>query len=396
MNKPLSPELFDDTETAYRYMSDEDLKRAHFVFRVVNHPWVSALATGGLKLAMKLRLPVMWIVRRTIFRQFCGGETIEQSETTIDKLGNYQVGTILDYSVEGENSETDFDATCAAVLGTVDEAVKSPHVPFCVFKVTGLGDAGLLARVQAGHDLSANDEAALERIRQRVDKICSRAHEKGIPVLIDAEETWIQNPIDDLALNMMARYNISRALVFTTIQMYRTAGPGLLDRLMAEAESRGFYLGVKLVRGAYMEKERARAVKEGYPDPIQKDKQATDNAYNAGIRKCLAHIARTSLVCGSHNEESTLLLAGLMADAGLDRGDQRIWFSQLLGMSDNISFNLAHAGYNVAKYVPYGPVRSVIPYLIRRAEENTSVAGQSSRELTNIRTERQRRRSASR
>lgn len=396
MNKPVSPELFDDTETAYRYMSDADLDRAHFVFRVVNHPWVSALATGALKIAMNLRLPVLWIVRRTIFRHFCGGETIVQSEATIEKLGKYRVGTILDYSVEGENSEHDFDATCAAVLETVDEADQSQHVPFCVFKLTGLGDADLLARVQAGEDLSVAEEEAIARIRTRVDRICSRAHEKDIPVLIDAEETWIQKPIDDLALDMMRRYNTRKALVFTTIQMYRTAGPALVDRLMKASEQEGFQLGIKLVRGAYMEKERGRAAEMNYPDPIQPDKESTDRAYNDGIRKCFAGIERTSLVCGSHNEDSNLLLAGLMADADIPPGDRRIWFSQLLGMSDNISFNLAKAGYNVAKYVPYGPVRSVIPYLIRRAQENTSVAGQSSRELTNIRTERRRRMALSR
>jgi len=387
---------FSNTEIAFRYKSDRELARAHFVFRVVNNPLISSMATGMVRLALMLRLPVEWLLRETVFRHFVGGETIESSEVTIDKLGKHGVRTILDYAVEGEKSEAGFDATCAEVLNTFSEAVASPHVPFCVFKVTGMADAALLEKIQSGATLSESEQAAFNQVRSRIDRICSKAGETGIPVLIDAEETWIQNPIDALAEEMMARYNRERALVYTTIQLYRTDGNSRLEQTFHRAGAGGYFIGVKLVRGAYMEKERDRAASNNYPDPIQPDKAATDRAFNEAVRFCIRNRSRISMVCGSHNEESNRMLQELMVQEGLSADDVHVWFSQLLGMSDNISFNLAAAGYNVTKYVPFGPVKAVIPYLLRRAEENTSVAGQSSRELLMVRREVTRRRSSRR
>ncbi len=387
---------FSNTEVAFRYKSDRELSRAHFVFRVVNNPMVSAIATGLVKFSLALRLPVDWLIRETVFRHFCGGEDIEKSESTINKLGSFGVKTILDYAVEGEKSEAGFEATCTEVLNTFDEAIASPHVPFCVFKVTGIADSVLLEKVQSGETLTAAETAAFEQVRKRVDRICERASKTGIPVLIDAEETWIQDPIDAIAEEMMARYNRERALVFTTFQLYRTDGNARLEATFRRALEGNYFLGVKLVRGAYMEKERARAAEKGYPDPIQPDKAATDRAFDAAVRFSMDHADRISMVCGSHNEQSNRLLQELVSQGGLEPHDRRIWFSQLLGMSDNISFNLASAGFNVVKYVPFGPVKAVMPYLLRRAEENTSVAGQSSRELLMVRSEVARRRAARR
>lgn len=394
MKNQNGPEIFDDTRKAFLHLSDADISRANFVFSVVNHPWVSAIATSLLKFAFVLRLPVGWIVKPTIFSQFCGGETMQESEKTINKIGRFGVKTILDYSVEGEQSEAGFDLTCREVMKTFEVAASNPQVPFCVFKVTGLADAGLLERVSANALLTPDESVAFAKVKERVEKICRKAFETNVPVLMDAEETWIQDAIDALALEMMKKYNGKQAIVFNTFQMYRTVGLDRLKYFHQEATSGQFYLGVKLVRGAYMEKERKRAVENGYQSPIQPDKQSTDQSFNQSVSFCLSNIQRMAVVCGSHNEDSTLLLMRLMAEGGLSNNDNRIWFSQLLGMSDNISFNLADLGYNVVKYVPFGPVRSVIPYLIRRAEENTSVAGQSSRELRLIRQERSRRRSA--
>lgn len=388
----IEPEAqFDDTQIAFSYKSDRELKKANFVFTIVNHPTISSVATGLVKVGLALRLPISGIIRNTVFDHFCGGETIEESERTIDVLGKYNVGTILDYSVEGEKSEAGFDATCEELLRTFDEAKKSPHVPFCVFKVTGLADSDLLTKIQAKEILMEAEKQAFEKVKDRVNRICQKAFEFQIPVLIDAEETWLQDPIDDLARAMMYRYNQKSAIVYNTYQMYRTSSLTNLKAIHADALANNYYLGVKIVRGAYMEKERERAEKMGYPDPIQPDKEATDRDFNKALEFCLENVSRISLVCGSHNEYSNLYLTQLLKRHGLPHNDKHVWFSQLLGMSDNISFNLANAGYNVVKYVPFGPVRSVMPYLFRRASENTSVAGQSSRELLMIRKEMKRR-----
>jgi proline dehydrogenase len=278
------------------------------------------------------------------------------------------------------------------ILRTIEQAHKSRNIPFCVFKVTALGSAELLEKMGSAETLSRDEMSAIERARARVDKICAKAHEYGIPVLIDAEESWIQDAIDSMADEMMARYNTEKAIVYNTYQMYLTRSMDNLIHDYQDAVSRPYFLGAKLVRGAYMEKERTRAEKNNYPSPIHPDKSATDNAFNEALKFCVDHIDRISVMCGSHNEMSNALLTKWMDEEGLSPADSRIWFAQLYGMSDNISFNLAKLGYNVAKYVPYGPVRAVMPYLLRRAQENTSVAGQSSRELTLIRKELKRRR----
>jgi proline dehydrogenase len=386
---PLSS--FDDTSVAFSYKSDRELKKANFIFTVVNNPAVSKIATGLVKLGFFLHLPIKGMIRATVFEHFCGGETIEESEKTIEKLGRFGVGTILDYSVEGEEDEAGFDKTTEELLSTFDEAKKSATVPFCVFKVTGLGAMALLEKVQAKEVLTDQQKFAYEKVCERVDKICKKAYDTQIPVLIDAEDSWIQNPIDDLAYQMMQKYNQQKTIVYNTFQMYRADMLGNLRNAFHNAAMHNYFLGVKLVRGAYMEKEAARATERGYTNPIHPSKEATDDAFNKALAFCVDNKQRISLVCGSHNEYSNQYLSLLMHKHSMQNNDQRVWFAQLLGMSDNISFNLAKSGYNVAKYVPYGPVVSVMPYLLRRASENTSVAGQSSRELTLIRKELQRR-----
>jgi proline dehydrogenase len=382
---------FDDTAIAFSYKSDKELRKANFVFSVVNHPWVSAISTGAVKFAFKIGLPIEGIVKATAFEHFCGGESIETASAAIEKLGKFNVGTILDYSVEGEKSEKGFDATAEETIRTIEKAGKTKHIPFTVFKTTGLGSMELLEKIQNKTALSADEQSAFERVRQRVDKICAKAHQLKIPVLVDAEETWIQEPIDDLAYAMMAKYNKERAIVYNTYQLYRTASLKNLEEAHTIAVNNKYYLGAKLVRGAYMEKERKRAAEKNYPDPIQPSKEASDEAFNQALEFSIDHKEHISIMCGSHNDYSNLYLTQLMDKHGMQPNDARVYFAQLYGMSDTISFNLAKAGYNVAKYVPYGPVKSVMPYLLRRAQENTSVAGQSSRELTLIRKELKRR-----
>lgn len=383
---------FDDTLTAFSYKSNRQLRKANFIFTLVNNPVISAVATRLARLALRLRLPgVKAIIRTTIFEHFCGGENIGESTRTIGALARFNVGTILDYSVEGEKTEAGFDHTCKEILRTFEEAKNNTAVPFCVFKVTGLGDTAILEKKHAGHMLSAGEEAAYQRVVMRVEQICSKAHEYNVPVLVDAEESWIQNPIDEMAHEMMKRYNRQRAIVFNTFQMYRRDMGAKLREAHQEMVKNNCYLGVKLVRGAYMEKEAAHALEMGYENPIHGSKEDTDRAFNKGLTFCLDNKQRIMLMCGSHNEYSNKFLTVLMEKHGLKPNDPRIWFGQLLGMGDHISFNLSKAGYNVAKYVPYGPVSAVMPYLIRRAQENTSVAGQSSRELQLIRKELRRR-----
>ncbi len=382
---------FDDTSIAFEAKSNSALRKANFLFSVVNIPLLSQLSTGAVKLGMTLRLPIRGIIKYTIFEHFCGGETINESEHTIKELGEYAIGTILDYSVEGEEDESSFDRTRDEIIKTIEIAHMSENIPFSVFKVTGVAPTALLEKIQKKDTLTKEEEKSFERVKARVKSICSKAYEYSVPILIDAEETWIQNPIDELAYNMMKLFNQEKAVIFNTIQMYRTKTLEALKTAFHYAAMGNYYLGVKLVRGAYMEKERERAQELGYESPIQPTKEATDNNFDKGLAFCIDNKQRVSLVCGSHNEYSNYYLALLMEKHSLKNDDPRVWFAQLYGMSDNISFNLAKAGYNVAKYVPYGPVKSVIPYLLRRASENTSVAGQSSRELTLIRRELKRR-----
>jgi len=382
---------FENTEVAFQYKSDAAMRKANFIFSLVNHPWISAFATGCVKLALKVKLPVEGLIKTTVFDHFCGGESIEKTEDVAKLLGRFGVKSILDYSVEGEKNEEGFDDAMDEIIRTIEKARTSVNIPFSVFKTTGLASTDLLEKVQAKLHLDSNEAHAFERVRQRVDQICRKAHECKIPVLIDAEESWIQDTIDGLAYEMMGKYNKERAIVFNTYQLYRTESLKNLRNAFHTATMHNYFLGAKIVRGAYMEKERDRAEELRYESPIYPDKESTDSAFNQALAFCIDNKQRISVMCGSHNEYSNYFLTVLMEKHSMKSEDARVWFAQLYGMSDNISFSLAKAGYNVAKYLPYGPVRSVMPYLLRRAEENTSVAGQSSRELTLIQREIQRR-----
>lgn len=378
---------FEDTKIAFSYKSDRELRKAHFIFSVVNHPWISFISTRLVKAALQLGLPVERIIRKTVFEHFCGGDGIDTAESTILQLNQYKVKAILDFSVEGEDTEEDFEETTKEILRTLEKARSRKEIPFCVFKVTGIAPGELLAKVQNKSPLTSAEEIAFENSKVRLNRICSKAYEYDVPVLIDAEESWIQGAIDELARVMMERYNKEEAIVFTTYQLYRIDGFQNLKAAHHHAVMQQYFLGVKLVRGAYMEKERKRAEEYEYPSSIHPTKEATDDAFNKALTFCIDNKQRVSMMCGSHNEYSNYYLTILMEKHSMALNDKRVWFSQLYGMSDNISFNLANAGYNVVKYVPYGPVKAVMPYLLRRAKENTSVAGQSSRELTLIRKE---------
>lgn len=385
---------FDDTSIAFSSKSDGELRRTAWMFKSMNNPLLVKVGTNLINTAFKLHLPIKGIVRKTLYKQFCGGISIRDCERTINTLHEYGIGTILDYSVEGEKTEKGFKATFEELLRTVDFAKGNPAIPFCVFKVTGVGKFRILQKVQEGAKLSKEEQAAYERIEERVDAICKRAFENDVRIFIDAEETWIQDTIDTLAYAMMRKYNQEKPIVYNTFQMYRHDMYDNLKRAFHYAATHNHWLGVKLVRGAYIEKERDRAEEMGYTDPMQPNKQATDEDFNKALKFCVDNKQRVALCCGSHNEHSNHLLAELMDKYNVRPGDPNFYFAQLYGMSDNISFNLSAAGYNVAKYVPYGPVAAVLPYLFRRAEENTSIAGQTSRELTLIQKEIKRRSAA--
>src|SRR5690554_376732 len=384
---------FNNTEIAFRSKSDADLNRAYWLFKIIANNFLVRIGPPITNSALKMGLPIKGIIRKTIFKHFCGGENIEDCKKAIYSLSSQKVGTILDYSIEGEDSEEGFDSTYKEILRTVDYAAQHRNeIPFAVFKPTGLGRFELFAKIDAGEKLTEAETKEFEHVRARFDGICRLSHEKKVKVLIDAEHSWIQNILDDLVRGMMQKYNKEQAIVFHTYQLYRHDKLASLKADYYLAETEGFYLGVKLVRGAYMEIERERAAEMGYPSPIQPDKAATDRDYNESIKFCLEHLDRVSFMAGTHNEESSHILAEAMAKEGIAANHDHICFAQLLGMSDHISFNLAAHGYNAAKYMPYGPVKSVMPYLFRRAQENTSVAGQTGRELSLIKQEKARRR----
>ncbi|WP_139924089.1 proline dehydrogenase family protein [Hymenobacter sp. DG01] len=386
------PVSFDDTAVAFASKSDGELRKMYALFAAMNNN--SLVKTGGglMKAALKWQLPgTKFLIKNSIFEQFCGGESIQECLPVIQELGRYHIGTILDYSVEGEGNDKSFDATTTELLATIDLAHRSQNIPFSVFKVTGVGDAAILEKVQQGTPLSPAEQASFERTKKRINAICARAHQYGVRVFVDAEESWFQETIDQLTYEMMQRYNRESAIVWNTYQLYRHDRLDALAKAHLDAERGGYFLGGKLVRGAYMEKEGRVAQQQGRPNPINPSKQATDDLYNEALRYCIEHADRISICAGTHNEASSLLLTELMQEHGLRPNDSRVWFAQLYGMSDNLSYNLAHAGYNTAKYVPYGPVEAVMPYLLRRADENTAIAGQSSREFLLIQKEMNRR-----
>jgi proline dehydrogenase len=382
---------FDNTEIAFRGKSNSDLRRAYWLFKAISVRLLSQVGPPLTRFALLIGLPIKALIKATIFRHFCGGETIEECEHTIQQLDQGRVGSILDYSVEGEDEEEVFDQTCEEIMRTISRADGDPRIPLTVFKVTGLGRFELLAKQNAGEALSEAETLEYRAMTNRINRICSAAHEKGVRVMIDAEESWIQDSIDELALEMMRRYNQNQAIVYNTYQLYRNTVLECLKQDNKLAYTEGFLLGAKLVRGAYMEKERKRAEEMGYPSPINESKEETDRHYNEALRYCVSHLDTLAFVAGTHNEESCRLLADLLDSKKISHHHEHVYFSQLLGMSDNLSFNLAAAGYNVAKYVPYGPVKAVMPYLFRRAEENTAVAGQMGRELKLIVAEQKRR-----
>lgn len=387
------PEKIDlgNTKTAFAHRSNTELLKMELLFSLMNHPGINQLAIKSLLWAIRWHLPVKFLVKPTIFSQFCGGETIDECMQTSANLARFHVGTILDFSVEGEKNEAGFENVKEETLRTIAVAAGKKEIPFAVFKTSGIASVDLMEKVQRGEEISEMESQELDRARQRFAQICRAAAAGNVRIFVDAEESWIQDLIDQWTYEEMALHNRKTALIFNTYQLYRS---DVLDRLKSAARlagEEGYFIGAKLVRGAYMEKESARAEREGRLNPIQPDKASSDRDYNAALEFCLDNISRIHFCAGSHNEESNRLLAQRMLEKGLEKNDERVWFAQLLGMSDNISYTLASLGFNVAKYVPYGPVFSVMPYLVRRAAENTSVAGQSSRELSLIRSERNRR-----
>lgn len=378
----------ENTEIAFENKSDRDLKRSYKLFKLVGNSTLVKFGYWFTNIALKLRLPIKGIIKKTIFKQFCGGETIEECNYTIKQLYDSGIGTILDYSVEGNLSKDDFMDTVDELISTIEKAKDDVAIPFTVFKITAIADFNLLTRVNSNNAvITEADSLLLNDLENRVDKICGKAHECDVPLFIDAEESWIQDVIDRICITMMKRYNKVKVIVFNTVQMYRHDRLAFLKEQINYANENNFKYGVKLVRGAYMLKERARAKTKGYPSPIHSNKEASDRDYNLALHYSIDHLDVVSFCAATHNEQSSKLLADLIKEKGIAKNDERIYFAQLLGMSDNISYNLSNAHYNVAKYVPYGPVKKVLPYLIRRANENTSVAGQTGREITLIKKE---------
>jgi proline dehydrogenase len=391
-SKPIGMIQFDNLEIAFRYKSDRELKFAYWLFKMVGNPGFVRFGKKMTNLSVRLHLPISWLIKPTIYRHFCGGETIDDCMVVSRKMDQYGVKCILDYSVEGGDSPDAIKAALKETLRTIDNARLNRNIPFTVFKPTAFSLEYILEKGSQGSLVSADEHTEADKFRERVEILCKAAYEADVPIMVDAEDVKYQQMIDEVVTRMMEKYNTKRAVVYNTLQMYRTDRLEFLKESYRKACDGNYYLGIKFVRGAYMERERARALKFGYPSPINPDKPTTDQMYNDGLRFSIDHLDRISIFNGTHNEDSNRLLTELIEQKGLARNDPRIWFSQLFGMSDHVSFNLAAAGYNVAKYLPYGPVRHVLPYLIRRAEENTAVAGQSGRELQMARKEYLRRR----
>jgi proline dehydrogenase len=382
---------FDNTSVAFHDKSTKELKKAYWLFRMIGHPRLVKLGAGLTRFALAARLPVSWALRPTVFNHFCGGETIDACDATIARLGRANIKTILDYSAEGKENDKDFDYTRDQILATMAKAKNNPNIPYAVFKPTGVARFGLLEKVQAKEPLTEAEKQELDLVRGRYLAICLRAKELDIPVMVDAEETWIQQIVDEMVEEMMFQFNKEKPLVYTTLQMYRHDRLDYLKGLIFRLREKGIFTGVKLVRGAYMEKERERAAEKGYPSPIYPDKPATDKGYDDAVAFCIENLKDVAVCVGTHNELSCKKGAEKMISMDIPKNHPHVSFSQLLGMSDHISYNMAAEGFNVTKYVPYGPVKTVVPYLIRRAEENTSVAGQTSRELFLLHTELKRR-----
>lgn len=390
MEKQL-PLSFDNTAIAFEHKTDKALKKADFLFSNIGKPWLVKLGGVLTPLAFKLRLPVKGLIKHTIFQQFCGGESLEEAAQTAQVLGKYHVGAALDYGVEAMEGEENYDHAVPEFIRAIEYAAGNHNIPFIAIKVTGFARFELLEKLHSRQPLTADEQQEFERVRNRIRAIAEAAAKNKIGLLIDAEESWIQQPVDDLADEMMQLFNKTNVIVYNTFQLYRHDRWEYLQLSFDKAQQQGYLLGAKLVRGAYMEKERKRAEALGYPSPIQPDKASTDKDYNSAVRFCMDRLDKLAVFIGTHNEESSMLAARLLDEKGLPHNHPHVSFSQLLGMSDNITFNLAHAGYHVSKYLPYGPVKDVMPYLLRRAQENTSISGQMGRELGLIRKELKRR-----
>jgi proline dehydrogenase len=383
---------FSSTEIAFKIKSNRDLWRANILFKAISNR--TLVKVGGFlsNLAINIRIPISWIVKPTIYSHFCGGETIGDCIPTIRKLSGYNVKSVLDYSVEGGENPGQIQAAMEETLRTVINAKGNKDIPFAVFKPTAFIFNEVLKKRSLGDSLTIEEQKEADLFRQRVEKLCRTAFDNDVRIMIDAEDFCYQHYIDEVVMDMMEKYNRRKAIVFNTYQMYRWDRMDVFREDLDRAREKDFYLGIKFVRGAYMERERKRAEEGGYPSPIHPDKESTDRDYDAALKFAVENIDRVSIFNGTHNENSSMYLTRLMEQKSIRTDDDRCWFSQLYGMSDHISFNLSHLGYNVAKYLPYGPVRHVLPYLIRRTEENTSMAGQTSRELSLIMEERKRRR----
>ena len=383
--------LFDNTQIAFSLKSDTELDRAYFLFKLIDNQPLVKIGTAVTNFALKANLPVEGLIRATVFDHFCGGINEDDCVPVVDKMFVKGVSSVLDYSVEGKEAEEQFDAVLEKTLKLIAFAKEKKAIPFAVFKPTGFGRIDLYEKIGEGKTLNPLETDEWNRVVARFDTVCKAAYDSDVALLIDSEESWMQDAADTVVEEMMQKYNKSKPIVYNTLQMYRWDRLDYLKKLHSKAKVAGFYIGMKLVRGAYMEKENERAIEMGYPTPICDSKEATDENYDAAVKYMVDFIDTMSIFEGTHNESSTKFLMNLMEEKGIKATDNRIWFGQLYGMSDNISFNLAAEGYNVAKYLPFGPVKDVMPYLIRRAEENTSVAGQTSRELAMIKTERNRR-----
>ena len=392
---------FDNTKNAFAYKSDKDLKRAKTLFSTMGYQWLVSVGTRVTPLIVKGKLPIIdTLIRNTIFKQFVGGETLEQTKPVAQKLAEFNVQVILDYGVEGKEGEANFEHACQQFIKNIQYAATQPNIPYISIKLTGMARFGLLQtlheapRLRSGiHDNEAEQEE-WNKVRERMYRICEVAREKIIGVMIDAEETWIQDPVDRLAMELMQEFNKEKAVVYNTIQLYRHDRLDFLKLSHKIAQEQGFILGEKLVRGAYMEKERARAIEHGYPSPIQPNKESSDRDYDAAVTYCIDNLKEIAVCVGSHNERSNFLAATLMQERGIPHNHPHVHFSQLFGMSDHITFNLAKEGFNVSKYLPFGPMKDVIPYLMRRAQENSSVSGQTGKELQLIKKELERRKAS--
>ena len=384
-------EIFEDTATAFALKTDSELERAYFLFKLIANEPLVKIGTAVTNFAIKAHLPVEKLIRASVFDHFCGGVNEEECLVVADKMFEKGVSTILDYSVEGQEVENQLDSCYEKALKTLDFVKEYAAIPFIVFKPTGFGRFKLYQKITEGHSLNKDEKEEWQRVVNRYDKVCKKAHDLEVSILIDGEESWMQGAADELAEAMMRKYNQKKAIVFNTLQTYRWDRLDYLKRLHKDALENNYFIGMKVVRGAYMEKENDRAEEKGYPSPICESKKATDENFDNVVAYMVENMDTMSLFAGTHNEISSYRLMEQMEAKNIEHNDPRIWFGQLYGMSDHISFNLAKEGYNVAKYLPFGPVKDVMPYLIRRAEENTSVAGQTSRELTLLKKERKRR-----